>query len=175
MDVDLSRVRRPSKRFGWVDRRLLAEGHLASVSAVPVSLYLVLCVVADRHGVSWYAPATLAEWVKCPADRIRPALECLKASGLVALAGRHVQVLDLDLLVPAPAVRRPVGDVRREPTRDEPPTLSAHGRLEQLPADVREGLLSRARAQLVRYTRGREPSRSALEAVAAGLIDRGAA
>lgn len=53
MDLDLSRVRRPSRRFGWIDRRIVTDGHLADLGPTDVSVYLVLCLVADRHGVSW--------------------------------------------------------------------------------------------------------------------------
>lgn len=175
MELDLSRVRRPSRRFGWVDRRLLADGHVVPLGPVPITVYLLLCVVADRHGVSWYAPGTLAGWVKCPPDWIRPALESLAEARLVALADRYVQVLDLDLLVPPPALPTRLGAARPEPVTDEPPVMTARQQLERLQADVREDLLSRARARLCRLTAGREPSRSVLEAVAAGLIDSGAA
>lgn len=175
MELDLSRVRRPSRRFGWVDRRVLTEGYLASLGPIPVALYLVLCVVADRHGVSWYARGTLAGWVKCPVDRIRPALERLVLAGLVALADRYVQVLDLDLLIPAPAASGRLPVVRNEPAAVEPPSMTAHEQLEQLPPDLRKELLNRARSQLVRFTGGQEPRQSALEAVAVGLIDRSAA
>ena len=129
--------------------------------------------MADRHGVSWYALGTLAGWVKCPPERIRPALESLVDARLVALADRYVQVLDLDLLVPPPALPTRLPAARREPVTDEPPAITALQQLEQLPADVRVELLGRARARLLRLTAGREPSRSVLEAVAAGLIDSG--
>lgn len=173
MELDLSRVRLPSRRFGWVDRRLFTDGHLAFLGTVPVAVYLILCVVADRHGVSWYAPGTLAGWLKCPTDQIRQALEGLARAQLVALADRYVQVLDLALVDPEPAQPARVPAVRCEPTSDRPPEVTARQRLEQLPVDIREELLKRARGRLVRVTGGREPGRSALEAVAAGLIDPG--
>lgn len=174
MDLDLSRVRRPSQRFGWIDRRFLVDGHSTSIGPVAVSLYMVLCVVADRHGVSWYASRTLAGWMQCPVDRIVPALARLTDAGLVAVADRYVQVLDLDLLVPAPAAGAPAPVARREEACEAPPQKSAREVLDGLPADVLEGVLGRARAQLMRLTGGREPSRSVLEAVAAGIIRRGA-
>jgi hypothetical protein len=170
MELNLSHMRRPSRRFGWVDRRLLTDGHLAPLGPVEISVYLMLCVVADCHGVSWYAPGTLAGLVKCPPNRVRRALESLADARLVALADRYVQVLDLDLLIPAPAVPTRLPATRSEPVTDAPPAMTARHRLEQLRSDVREELLGRAR--LVRLTGGREPSRSSLEAVAASLIDQ---
>lgn len=175
MDLDLSRVRRPSRRFGWIDRRFLLEGHATSLEPVAVSLYLVLCVVADRHGVSWYGPRTLAGWTRCSAAQMTPALAQLRDAGLVAVGGRYVQVFDLDLLIPAPAPSRPTRVTRREQASESPPPKSAREQLDELSPDVLRTLLDRARAQLVRFTGGREPSRSVLEAVAAGLIRRGAA
>lgn len=175
MELDLSRVRRPSRRFGWVDRRVLIEGRLTVLGPVPVALYLILCVVADRHGVSWYAPGTLAGWVQCPPDRIRSALQCLAESGLVALAGRYVQILDLDLLIPAPVNLTSLRVTPVQPATDKQPLASARQQLAELPAEVRNTLLDRARGRFARFIGGREPSRSALEAVAASLIDRGAA
>lgn len=170
MEVDLSRVRRPSRRFGWVDRRLLTEGHLAPLEPVPISVYLMLCVVADRHGVSWYAPQTLAGLVKCAPDRIRPALESLADARLVACTGRYVQVLDLD-----PQTSRTDASVRSStqeptPTKDVP-CESARDRLARLSTDARKRVQDRARARLMRFTQGREPLESTVSALAASLLD----
>jgi hypothetical protein len=173
MELDLSRVRRPSRRFGWVDRRVLTEGRLTVLGPVPVALYLVLCVVADRHGVSWYAPGTLAGWVKCSPDRIRPALQCLVETGLLALAGRYVQILDLDLVISAPFPSQRLPTVRPELIQDEVPVVTARQQLDRLPTNIRENLLSQARTRLVRITGRREPSQSVVEAVAASLMNPG--
>ena len=172
MELDLSRVRRPSRRFGWVDRRVLTDGRLDSLGLVPVCLYLVLCVVADRHGVSWYASATLAGLVQCPPDRIRPALDRLVRAGLVTRSDRYIQVLDLDCLMPAPAVSTALPPAR-QPTPQKPAVPTACERLAQIPPDLREELLSRARARLALFLGRKEPRRSVLEALAAGLIDQG--
>lgn len=174
MNLDLSRVRRPSRRFGWIDRRIVTDGHLADLGPVDVSVYLMLCVVADRHGVSWHAARTLSTWVKHPPHRVREALDSLARRNLVVLEGRYVQVLDLDLLVigaEAP-VRWSVTETPSAPAREESPRETARDRLEKLPSEVRERLEERARARLSRFTR--EPSKSVVEAVAAGLLDEGA-
>lgn len=173
MDVDLSRVRRPSRRFGWIDHRIVADGHLVALDPVETAVYLVLCVVADRHGVSWHTAGTLAAWVKVPPWRVREAVESLARRNLVAVADRYAQVLDLDLLVPAPAppTQMPAAGTNPTPVGGVPPVEPARDRLAQVSAEVREKLLCRARARLVRVTRGREPSAGVLEAVAAGLLD----
>ena len=175
MELDASRVRRPSRRFGWVDRRVVHEGHLAALGAAEIAVYLVLCIIADQHGLSWASPRTLAAWVKHPPDRVRTALGELARRNLVAVAGRLVQVLDLDVVdrgrpvsSPAPVVPSDSGrtDVRQHPQS----ALTAAERLALLPAAVREDLLEQARQKLTSITKGRAPSRPVLEAVACGLI-----
>ena len=176
MELDLSRVRRPSRQFGWVDRRVLTDKRFTVLGPIPVALYLFLCVVADRHGVSWYSPESLVRWIKCPPDRICPALQSLVDSGLLARAGRYIQVLDLDLVASSPAPSESsAAALRADLGSDKTPVVTARQQLEQLPADVREKFLIQARARLVRFTGRREPSQSVLEAVAASLMNSGAA
>lgn len=173
MDLDLSRVRRPSRWFGWIDRRILTEGHLADLSPVEVAVYLILCVLADRHGVSCYAHRTLAGWIKHPPDNIRDALASLARRNLVAMVDRYVQVVDVDLLVKEPAspALLPAVGTNPAPVPEEPPPETARQKLVQLPAEVQEELVNRARARLIRFTQGREPLRSVVEALAASLLD----
>ena len=175
MDLDASRVRRPSRRFGWVDRRIIQDGHLAALGGAEAAVYLVLCVVADQHGLSWHSPRALAACIKQPPEHVRAALLELSRRGLVAIAGRLVQVLDLDLVSPA----RPVSQqaFTADPVSDRPDVVrhpqslpTAPERLALLPAPVREALIEEARQKLTRITNGREPSRHVLEAVACGLI-----
>lgn len=174
MDLDASRVRRPSRRFGWVDRRILHDGHLSALGGAEAAVYLVLCVAADRHGLSWHPLRTLAAWTKLSPERIKLALLELARRGLVAIAGPLVQVVDLDLVdpprleskpapVPAPAWDR--SEVRQHPQT----VLTAPEQLALLPAAARDALIERARHKLTRITNGREPSRRVLEAVACGL------
>jgi hypothetical protein len=173
MNLDLSRVRRPSRRFGWIDRRIVTDGHLADLGPADVSVYLMLCLVADRHGVSWHADRTLSTWVKHPPSLVRDALNSLARRNLVAIEDRYVQVLDLDLLVPgadAP-VRVPVADPPPSSAREDAPREPAGARLARLPTEVRRTLEDRARARLIRFTHGREPIKSVVEALAAGLLD----
>jgi hypothetical protein len=113
--------------------------------------------------------------MRCSSDRITPALARLKDADLVAVVDRYVQVLDLDLLIQTPPHSLPTRVTGYEQASEPPPAKSARERLDELSPDVRETLLTRARAQLVRFTGDREPSLTVLEAVAAGLIQRGAA
>lgn len=175
MHLDASRVRRPSRRFGWVDRRIVFDGHLASLDEAETVVYLVLCVLADQHGLSWHPLSKLSAWTKQPADRVRRALAGLAQRGLLAIAGRLIQVLDLDLVVrPGPhAPKSPPADTEsgRTDSRQRPRSpVTAPERLALLPTAVRDDLIEQARQKLARFTNGREPSRQVLEAVACGLI-----
>lgn len=175
MDLDASRIRRPSRRFGWVDRRVLHDGHLAGLGRAEAAVYLVLCVAADHHGLSWHPLRTLAAWTKHAPERIEQALLELTRRGLVATAGPLVQVMDLDLValprpgsagLPAPGTKSGRPENRQHPRLP----LTAPERLALLPAAVRQALIEQARQKLTRITNGREPSQSVVEAVACGLI-----
>lgn len=173
MNLDLSRVRRPSRRFGWIDHRIVTDGHLADLGPADVSVYLVLCLVADRHGVSWHSDRTLSTWVKHPPSRVREALDSLARRNLVAIEDRYVQVLDLGLLVRGAdtAVRLRVAEPPPSSASENAPGEMVRVRLARLPTEIRKTLEDRARARLIRFTRGREPLKSAVEALAAGLLD----
>lgn len=175
MKLDPSRTRRPNARFGWgwVDRRLLLDGHLIPMSQAEVVVYFFLCVVADRHGVSWYGPRSLSRLLKHPPDQIREALIRLDRRNLIALAGRFIQVVDLDQTVPGsadPSPAVPVVDAATSLCASTPDASPARDALAGLPHQQREELLRRARERMATFLGAREPSVSALEAVAAGLL-----
>ena len=74
MSFDPLRVRRPSRGFGWIDHRVLSGGHLARLDSTQIATYFTLCLVADRHGISFYRPETLAKILKRPRDAVTGAL-----------------------------------------------------------------------------------------------------
>lgn len=175
MKLDPSRTRRPIPRFGWgwVDRRIVLDGHLMPMSRTEVLVYFFLCVVADRHGISWYGPRAMARLLKEPPDQISEALNNLGRRNLVALAGRFIQVLELDTGLPV------AGEASLEGARAKPcdasfsePMLagSARDELARLPDQQRDELLRRARERMATFLGAREPSIAALQAVAVGLL-----
>lgn len=174
MKLDPSRIRRPIRRFnwGWVDRRIVLDGYLTPMSRTEVGVYFFLCVVADRHGMSWYSPRSMARLLKEPPDQISEALTCLARRNLVAISGRFIQVLELDAPVPQPAslAQTPVQEPMLASSPPAPATASAHDELARVPHQQREELLRRARERMATFLGAREPSASALEAVAAGLL-----
>jgi len=46
-------LRRIPNGFGWVDHRLLRDGHIRKCSSDALALYLVLISAADGQGLSW--------------------------------------------------------------------------------------------------------------------------
>src|SRR5690606_9981538 len=103
MSFDPLRVRRPSRGFGWIDHRVLSGGHLARLDCTQIATYFTLCLVADRHGISFYRPETLAKIIQRPRDAVAGALTALAARGLIAHEGRYVQVRDVDEIEAAAA------------------------------------------------------------------------
>lgn len=168
MQFDSLKVRRPPKGFGWVDRRIVTEGHLGRMSQVETAIYLVLCVVADRHGISYYRPDTLGKLVKLPVHQVQEALESLATRGFLALEGRFVQVVDLNDREPDPEKCRvsPVPVPADQEVSDQPPVRIAGRILDEFPETIRNSLLNRARARLKPILGGRSPSESALQAMA---------
>lgn len=112
------RLRRPPVTgWSWVDRRFVRE-HAARLSRDAVLLYFFLAAVADKHGLSFYADATLAALLRMPLPALLEARDELLAHDLIAHEGRLTQVLSL----PLPAQRRsappagglmPLGDILR--------------------------------------------------------------
>ena len=112
------RLRRPpGTGWSWVDRRFVRE-HAARLSRDAVLLYFFLAAVADKHGLSFYADATLAALLRMPLPALLEARDELLAHDLIAHEGRLTQVLSL----PLPAQRRsaqpagglmPLGDILR--------------------------------------------------------------
>ena len=174
MKLDSLRVRRPSKGFGWVDHRIISANHLVQMEPVEGPVYLLLCVVADRHGISYYNPSTLARLIKVSPTRAQQALTSLAARNLIAIEGRFIQVVDLDDLCSArdslpegPVVEsRPTPSNPEEPKDREPPAVI----FAQLPAPVQEDLLTRARHRMARFLGTKAPSQGVLEALAVALL-----
>jgi hypothetical protein len=107
----------PGTGWSWVDRRFVRE-HAARLSRDAVLLYFFLAAVADKHGLSFYADATLAALLRMPLPALLDARDELLAHDLIAHEARFTQVLSL----PLPEQRRsaqpagglmPLGDILR--------------------------------------------------------------
>ena len=90
-----ARLRRPPQTgWSWVDRRFVRE-HAAHLSRDAVLLYFVLCAVADKHGLSFYADATVAALVRINLPALMAARDELLDRDLIAHEARYTQVLSL--------------------------------------------------------------------------------
>jgi hypothetical protein len=100
------RLRRPTRQFGfgWIDRRLLHEGYLSRCDSRALALYLLLVIVADAQGLSFYAEATLERLLSMPLRAVAAARANLIRAGLIAYRAPIYQVLSLD---PPPPPRVP--------------------------------------------------------------------
>lgn len=88
--------------FGWLDARLVRGGWLERLGAEDLAVYVFLCLVADRQGVSWYRRDRIREALSIGERAVWDALERLERLDLVAYQPFHRnasegfrQVLDL--------------------------------------------------------------------------------
>lgn len=93
--IDHERVRHTPTQFSWVDHRLVRGNYLLRASAPAWALYLVLVTVGDEHGLSYYAPRTLARLLSLSEDGVAEARRQLIAAGVLAYAEPLYQVLGL--------------------------------------------------------------------------------
>ena len=93
--IDHERVRHTPTQFSWVDHRLVRGNYLLRASAPAWALYLVLVTVGDEHGLSYYAPRTLARLLSLSEDGVAEARQQLIAAGVLAYAEPLYQVLGL--------------------------------------------------------------------------------
>lgn len=77
--------------FGWIDVRLQRDGWLAVMPPECVSVYLFLCLVGNRQGVSWYRRDRIQQALLLSEDAVSFALRRLADLDLVAYRpfGRH--------------------------------------------------------------------------------------
>ena len=94
------RLRRTPAQFSWIDQRLVFEGHLERCDAHAAALYLLLVIVADAQGLSYWGDARVMRMLSIPASRLSRAREDLMRLGLIAYERPLYQVLALDRLVP---------------------------------------------------------------------------
>ena len=96
------RVRRlPSGDWSWIHRRFLRE-YSSKLSGDAVFLYLFLCAVADKNGLSYYSDNALALRLRTTEQVIAEARVDLLELDLIAYRPPLTQVLSL----PAPATER---------------------------------------------------------------------
>ncbi len=95
LPVISSRIRRIPEGFGWVDHRFVQEGYLRDSSTDALALYLVLIIVADRDGLSYYGNSLLCAMLGWSRGRLDKARKNLVELDLLGWADPIYQVLEL--------------------------------------------------------------------------------
>lgn len=100
-----SRIRRiDSKGFSFIPNRFLRDGFFVSLTRDELALYLLLVLVGDRNGVSFYHYDSLCSILELPAERYLDVRNALIAKDLIAYDGTRFQVLSLpERPVPRPS------------------------------------------------------------------------
>ena len=93
------RVRAVPAQFSWIDQRLVRESFLCRAEPGAWALYLVLVIVADAQGLSYYSDATLCRLLRWEPLQLTHARQQLIAGDLLAYQKPLYQVLALP---PAP-------------------------------------------------------------------------
>ncbi len=100
------RLRQVPAQFSWIDQRLVRENLLRHGGPTAWALYLVLVIVADAQGLSYYSDATLSRLLQLDLLQLAQARGQLIAADLVAYQKPLYQVLALPPAVtPAPMPR----------------------------------------------------------------------
>ena len=98
------RSRQVPAHFSWLDHRLVREHYIEKADACAWALYLFLVTVADAHGLSYYADASLSRRLGLDPRRLARARADLIGLDLIAYDPPLYQVLSLPEPVPV-AVR----------------------------------------------------------------------
>ena len=92
--LQADRLRRP-RRFGWVDHGIVLDGFLGRMSPAAQRLYLFLCVVANRDGVSWHSDARIVAATGLAPAMLESGRRDLIDADLVGFGCPYYQVLSL--------------------------------------------------------------------------------
>lgn len=116
------RIRRPPKEgWSWIDRRFIRD-KIFLLDRDTILLYFFLAAVADKHGLSYWSDASIAELLRLTEASLARAREELEFQDLIAYERPIYQVLSL----PQPCARRQsaepslIGDVFREQEKRVP-------------------------------------------------------
>jgi hypothetical protein len=92
--VDPTRVRTLPRHFAWLDHRL--RERLYELSLEEIALLVFLHLAADKHGLSFWADATIARKLGLREGDVIQARYQLVAKGLVAYRYPLYQLLPLE-------------------------------------------------------------------------------
>lgn len=117
------RLRRIEGGFSFIPHRFISDDFLCSLSQKELLLYLFLCLVSDRNGLSYYSYDAICSLLQLSLDEYLEARDSLIKKDLIAFEGVLFQVLDL----PESPVKTPQKKATRLPEQ-----LEKNSRLEAL-------------------------------------------
>ncbi len=103
--LDPTRLRQVPEHFSWIDQRLVREHFIEKADASAWALYLFLVTVADAHGLSYYADASVSRRLGLDPRRLERARRDLIGLALIAFEPPLYQVLSLPT-APVPVATR---------------------------------------------------------------------
>ena len=89
------RIRRINGGFSFIPHRFLTDGFLATLNQKQILLYLFLCLVSDRNGLSFYSYDAICSLLQMSLDQYTEAKDGLIKNDLIAFDGTIFQVLAL--------------------------------------------------------------------------------
>lgn len=89
------RLRTVEQPFGWIPFRVLSSGLLLELDSCSKLLYFFLCLVADRHGVSFWSDRRVAEVLRFESEDLKQARAQLIGLDLLAVDRQVSQLLSL--------------------------------------------------------------------------------
>lgn len=90
-----NRIRHIDGGFSFIPHRFITDGFLASLEQIEILLYLFLCLVSDRHGISFYSQDAICSLLHLPVEQLHNATDALIEKDLIAFDGTIYQVLEL--------------------------------------------------------------------------------
>jgi hypothetical protein len=93
--IRADRIRRIDGGFVFVPHRFLRDGFYAALTSDEAALYLLLVLVGDKSGVSYYGYDSLSSLLQIDLDRYADARDGLIDQDLIAFDGTRFQVLSL--------------------------------------------------------------------------------
>ena len=89
------RIRRIDGGFSFIPHCFVADGFLATLNQRQLLLYLFLCLVSDRYGLSFYSYDVICSLLELSLDQYIEARDALIKKNLIAFDGTLFQVLAL--------------------------------------------------------------------------------
>ena len=113
--IDPNRIRRIDGGFSFIPHRFLTNGFLSTLDQIEILLYLFLCLVSDRYGLSFYSYDAICSYLQLTLEKLNEATDGLIEKDLIDFDGAMFQVLEL----PSKSVQDLPSKLDRELNRKE--------------------------------------------------------